>query len=290
MASAIVSYCIWGAIALYWSLLREAGDLEILAHRILWSLIFISVLIVIQGKMRGTVELFFDLFQHPKENKTFVLLLATLFASGNWLINIIGVTANRVVELSLGTFLTPLATVAIGVLFFSERLSRLRMLAIGLAALGVAVLIAGLDRFPWIAICVSTTWAIYGAMKKLIKIEPLKSVAIEHLLMVGPAIVYLLSNNSILVKHFFESLDSYLGWALIGTGIVTSVPMVLFSLAAQRLHMTVLGIIQFLSPVLTFLLGIFVFKEVVSVTELIALCFIVTAVLLYIFSNCTDRA
>lgn len=285
LLSALGAYCIWGLIALYWALLSEAGDVEILAHRIVWSLIFVLFLIIAKHQLGATIDLLKALILHPAENKTLLLILATVFASGNWLVNIVGVTAGRVVELGLGTFLTPLMTMAIGVVIFSERISKTRALAIALAAIGVGVLITGLDRFPWIAILVSTTWATYGALKKKIVIDPLKSVAIEHILMVGPALVYLLSFNGIFVDHFINSFSSGLSWALMGTGIVTSVPMVLFSLAAQRLPMTVLGIIQFLSPVLTFLLGVFVFKEEVTAAEIIALGFILSAVALYIIGN-----
>ena len=282
LLSALGAYSIWGLIALYWNLMSEAGDMEILAHRIVWSLFFIIGLLIAKRQLGATMSLLKSLFTEPKKNRTILLVLATLVASGNWLINIMGVTMGRVVELGLGTFLTPLLTMTIGVVIFSERISKLRAMAIVLAAIGVAVLITGLDRFPWIAILVSSTWATYGALKKTIVIEPLKSVAIEHILMFGPALIYLLSFNGIFVEHFLNSFSNGLSWTLMGTGIVTSVPMILFSLAAQRLPMTVLGIIQFLCPVLTFLLGVFVFKEEVTSAELIALGFILTAVSLYI--------
>ena len=260
--SALGAYCIWGMIALYWKLLTEADDVEILAHRIVWSLVFVIGLLIVKHQLGSTLRLLKNLFTAPKENHTLLL-----------------------VELSLGTFLTPLATMAIGVVVFSEKISKLRMAAIALAAIGVAVLITGLDRFPWIAILVSSTWATYGALKKKIVIEPLKSVAIEHILMVGPALAYLLSSQGYYLTHFTEGFNGHLSWALMGTGIVTSVPMILFSFAAQRLPMTVLGIIQFLSPVLTFLLGLFVFKEPVTTAEFIALGCILCAVSLYIVGN-----
>ena len=283
--SALGAYCIWGMIALYWKLLTEADDVEILAHRIVWSLVFVIGLLIVKHQLGSTLRLLKNLFTAPKENHTLLLVLATVCASANWLVNIVGVTAERVVELSLGTFLTPLATMAIGVVVFSEKISKVRLTAIALAAIGVAVLITGLDRFPWIAILVSSTWATYGALKKKIVIEPLKSVAIEHILMVGPALAYLLSSQGYYLTHFAEGFNGHLSWALMGTGIVTSVPMIFFSFAAQRLPMTVLGIIQFLSPVLTFLLGLFVFKEPVTTAEFIALGCILCAVGLYILGN-----
>ena len=285
IASAVLSYCFWGLIPLYWALLKGADNVEILAHRIVWSLFFILLMLIVKGQFGATLALLKDLITAPIKNKTLLLLLATIFASANWLINIVAVTADRVVELGLGTFLTPLATMAIGIVFFSERVSKIRMAAIALAVCGVCVLIAGLDRFPWIAVLVSSTWAIYGALKKLIVIDPSKSVAIEHTLMFIPAFAYLLSGSGIFVNHFVNGFSDGISWVLIGTGIVTSIPMILFSLAAQKLPMTVLGIIQFLSPVLTFFLGVFVFKEAVTWAEITALAFILSAVTLYIIGN-----
>ena len=158
-------------------------------------------------------------------------------------------------------------------------------LMVALAVIGVGVLITGLDRFPWFAVLVSSTWAIYGALKKKIVIEPLKSVGIEHVLMSVPAIIYLLSFDGIFIRHFLSGFDSVTSWALMGTGIVTSVPMILFSLAAQRIPMTILGIIQYTCPITTFLLGVFYFQEPVTSTELTALSFIAAAVVLYVLGN-----
>lgn len=285
LLSAIGAYTIWGTITLYWALLAGVDSVEVLSHRIVWSLVFVIGLLIIRRKLGETLELLKNLILAPRRNHTLLLLLATFFASANWLVNIMGVSMGRVVELSLGTFLTPLATMAIGVVFFSERVSKIRIAAIALAVIGVGVLITGLDRFPWFAVLVSSTWAIYGALKKKIVIEPLKSVGIEHVLMSVPAIIYLLSFDGIFIRHFLSGFDSVTSWALMGTGIVTSVPMILFSLAAQRIPMTILGIIQYTCPITTFLLGVFYFQEPVTSTELTALSFIAAAVVLYVLGN-----
>ena len=290
LLSAIGAYTIWGTITLYWALLADVDSVEVLSHRIVWSLVFVIGLLIIRRKLGETLELLKNLILAPRRNHTLLLLLATFFASANWLVNIMGVGMGRVVELSLGTFLTPLATMAIGVVFFSERVSKIRIAAIALAVIGVGVLITGLDRFPWFAVLVSSTWAIYGALKKKIVIEPLKSVGIEHVLMSVPAIIYLLSFDGIFIRHFLSGFDSVTSWALMGTGIVTSVPMILFSLAAQRIPMTILGIIQYTCPITTFLLGVFYFQEPVTSTELTALSFIAAAVVLYVLGNRQKKA
>ena len=284
--AALASYSIWGLIALYWRLMAEATSVEILAHRIVWSFVFIIGILLFQRQIGKTLTLIKEMLASPIATRAWVLLLATLFASANWLINIMGVNNGHVVELSLGTFLTPIATMTIGLVFFSEKVSRLRQIAIAFAVLGVAVLIGGLDRFPWYALSVSVTWATYGALKKLIVIDPMKSVAIEHLLMFFPALAFLSYGAQGLYWGRFESgFETGLSWYLLGTGIVTSVPMILFSLAAQKLPMTVLGIIQFLSPVITFFLGIFVFQEVVTRAECLALACILVAVSLYVIGG-----
>ena len=285
LLSAIGAYTIWGTITLYWALLADVDSVEVLSHRIVWSLVFVIGLLIIRRKLGETLKIIKNLILAPRRNHTLLLLLATFFASANWLVNIMGVSMGRVVELSLGTFLTPLATMAIGVVFFSERVSKIRIAAIALAVIGVGVLITGLDRFPWFAVLVSSTWAIYGALKKKIVIEPLKSVGIEHVLMSVPAIIYLLSFDGIFIRHFLSGFNSVTSWALMGTGIVTSVPMILFSLAAQRIPMTILGIIQYTCPITTFLLGVFYFQEPVTSTELTALSFIAAAVVLYVLGN-----
>ena len=290
LLSAIGAYTIWGTITLYWALLADVDSVEVLSHRIVWSLVFVIGLLIIRRKLGETLELLKNLILAPRKNHTLLLLLATFFASANWLVNIMGVSMGRVVELSLGTFLTPLATMAIGVVFFSERVSKIRIAAIALAVIGVGVLITGLDRFPWFAVLVSSTWAIYGALKKKIVIEPLKSVGIEHVLMSVPAIIYLLSFDGIFIRHFLSGFNSVTSWALMGTGIVTSVPMILFSLAAQRIPMTILGIIQYTCPITTFLLGVFYFQEPVTSTELTALSFIAAAVVLYVLGNRQKKA
>ena len=290
LLSAIGAYTIWGTITLYWALLADVDSVEVLSHRIVWSLVFVIGLLIIRRKLGETLELLKNLILAPRRNHTLLLLLATFFASANWLVNIMGVSMGRVVELSLGTFLTPLATMAIGVVFFSERVSKIRIAAIALAVIGVGVLITGLDRFPWFAVLVSSTWAIYGALKKKIVIEPLKSVGIEHVLMSVPAIIYLLSFDGIFIRHFLSGFNSVTSWALMGTGIVTSVPMILFSLAAQRIPMTILGIIQYTCPITTFLLGVFYFQEPVTSTELTALSFIAAAVVLYVLGNRQKKA
>ncbi len=283
--SAVAAYCIWGLMPLYWRELTSAAPLEVLAHRIIWSFVFISLGLIVAGRFGETMRVMRRLVTAPSESGALILVLAALFASANWLVHIVGVGSGRVVELGFGMFLTPLATVAIGVVVFSEKLTGLRLLAVGCAACGVGVLVAGLDRFPWIAILVSSTWAVYGALKKKVRIPAGESVAIEHALMTVPALVLLAASPAGYAAHFAGGFESGLSLFLIGSGLVTSIPMVLFSLSAQRLPMTLLGIIQYINPVLTFALGVVVFDEPLGTAEKAATLLILAAVVLYAAST-----
>ncbi len=288
---ALSAYVIWGFLPLYWGLMSSATPAEILAHRIVWSSAFLFFLLIFKKNLAHTFRTWKELFGKGLRGGAGLLLLSTLFSSGNWLINIMGVHIGRVVELGIGTFLTPLATMAIGIAFFSERISKIRLFSILLAAIGAAVLAAGLDRFPWIALSVSGTWATYGALKKKIPIPPSESVSIEHAIMLLPAAGFLLfADSGAFAAHFAHSFGSGLSWALLGTGIVTATPMILFSLAAQKLPMTILGIIQYLCPVMTLLLGVFVFHEGITMSETAALAFILAAVALYIVGGLREKA
>ena len=288
LAGALVAYVFWGLMPLYWHLMVEVDAVDILAHRIIWSFVFILGVLCFEGRLQQTVGHIRALFlQRSSGNRRTVLLvvLAAVFASANWLINILGVNTGRVVELGLGTFLTPLATVAIGIVIFGERVSKVRATALLVASLGVASLITGLDRFPTIALSVSATWALYGALKKKVTLEPMESVALEHFLMLPFALGWLLfSGDGTSIAFFKDGFSSGISFVLMGTGVVTSIPMILFSLAAQQLPLTVLGIIQFLSPVLTLLLGVFFFGEGMSWAEAAALACVVTAATLYVAS------
>ena len=285
LAGALVAYVFWGLMPLYWHLMVEVDAVDILAHRIIWSFVFILGVLCYGGRLLQTVGHIRAVFsQRSSENRRTALLvvLASVFASANWLINILGVNTGRVVELGLGTFLTPLATVAIGILIFGERVSKIRAAALAVAAVGVAALVTGLDRFPTIALSVSATWAIYGALKKKVTLTPMESVALEHALMLPFALAWLcLSRAGAALDLFAAGFADGISYVLIGTGLVTAIPMILFSLAAQRLPLSILGIIQFLSPVLTLLLGVFVFGEPLSSAEAAALFCVATAALLY---------
>lgn len=278
LLAALISYLFWGFMSLYWSLLEKADSWEVIAHRVVWTLVFLGLLLCAQGRLpdiRNTVQLL-----RRNRTKLAVMLAAALFASLNWWINVIGVVTERVVELGIGTFLTPLISVLLGVLFFSEKLSRAKWTALGLAGTGVAIMILSFGAFPWISLGVSLTWGIYGALKKKLMLDAWISILLEVTLMLPFAMLYLWWLASTGASHFLAG-DAVLSAALVGTGIFTGIPLICFTIAAVNLPMNVLGFCQYIAPILTLLLGIFWFREPFGMEELYPLLFIWSGIALF---------
>ena len=173
---------------IYWNLLEGAGSVEVIAHRILWSLLFIPLVMAVRGKLRSAWSDIKSILTSPVT----ALLLATAacFAGLNWWINVIAVLSGHVVELGIGTFLTPLISVSCGVLFFRERLSRTKTAGVMLAMTGVLIMIVSFGHFPWISLGVSAPWGIYGALKKKLMLAAWVSILLEGLMMMPVALGY----------------------------------------------------------------------------------------------------
>lgn len=195
LTGAIVSYLSWGLMPIYWNLLEGAGSVEVIAHRILWSLLFIPLVMAVRGKLRSAWSDIKSIFTSPVT----ALLLATAacVAGLNWWINVIAVLSGHVVELGIGTFLTPLISVSCGVLFFHERLSRTKTAGVMLAMTGVLIMIVSFGHFPWISLGVSATWGIYGALKKKLMLDAWVSILLEALMMMPVAFGYVFWLSSI---------------------------------------------------------------------------------------------
>ena len=189
LLAAVGAYLCWGFMPLYWALFGGVRGWEVIGHRVLWSLILISAFLMLIGRFS---EIFSTLRTFKKQPiQYFNLFAAAAIAAINWWINVYAATSNQVVELGIGMFLTPLFTVALGVVFFRERLSRLKQLSVFLPFLGVCIMIYTLGRMPWIALGVSSSWALYGVFKKRLGIDPWVSNALEASLMLPFAIAYL---------------------------------------------------------------------------------------------------
>lgn len=248
----LVAYGIWGLFPLYWPLLEPSGAIEILAHRMVWSLL---VSVIVLTVVRGWSAL------RSMSLRTWLLVMAgAVVISINWGLYIWAVNSDQVVEAALGYFVNPLVSVALGVAVFSERLRIAQWVAVGLGALAVAVLTVAGGSFPWIALTLAASFATYGLIKKVIPLAPTASLTAEGLVLLLPASAYLVvlgaSGGSTVPGNGAGHL-----LLLIGTGVITCVPLLAFAAAARRLPLSVLGLLQYLTPTVQFLLGVLWFGE-----------------------------
>ncbi|MBJ7359953.1 EamA family transporter RarD [Nocardioides sp.] len=271
----MAAYGLWGGFPLYWPLLEPAGAVEILAHRILWSMVTMGLLVVV---FRRTTQLRAIL----ADRRTFLLLAAAaLIITVNWATYIYGVNNERVVETSLGYFINPLVTVLMGVVILGERLRPLQWGALGIASLAVVVLTVDYGRLPWIALVLAFSFGTYGLLKKTANVGAVESLAVETTVVAPLAAAYL----GWLIASGASSFGSEgAGHALLlaSTGIVTAIPLICFGAAATRVSMTTLGLLQYLAPVLQFALGVFVLDEAMPASRWIG--FVLVWVALVIFT------
>lgn len=250
----IAAYGLWGTFPLYWPLLEPAGAIEILAHRVLWSLATMGVIVLLMRRTAQLRVLWAD-------RRVFLLLaFAAAVISVNWATYIWGVNNERVVETSLGYFINPLVTVLMGVFILGERLRPLQWAAMALAGLAVVVLALNYGRLPWVAIALALSFGCYGLAKKTANVGAVESLTLETALIAPVAAAYV---GWLVWQGQAEFGAHGAGHALLltTTGIVTAIPLICFGAAAIRVSMVSLGMLQYLAPTLQFALGVFWFHE-----------------------------
>ena len=249
-----VAYVMWGVFPLYWTLLEPAGALEILAHRVIWSLVTMVALTLL---LRRTPQL-----RALLRDRRVVLLLtaAAVVIAFNWGGFIYGVNAGRVVEVSLGYFINPLVTVLLGVVVLGERLRPMQWAAMGLAGLAVVVLTVDYGHPPWVAVLLAGSFGTYGLMKKKADVGAVESLTLETVVLVPVALGYLVWLGAT-GRSTFGGEGAGHAALLASTGLVTAVPLICFGAAATRVSMTTIGLLQYLAPTLQFVLGLVVFGE-----------------------------
>ncbi len=256
--SAVIAYLFWGLLPVYWKLLHQAGALEILSHRVFWSLFFLFLFLVITQRVGAFCHEVCSIKNDPR--RILGVLASTLLITLNWLVYIWAVNDNRIIETSLGYYINPLVNVLLGVALLKEKLSSKQYLAVALAAAGVLNLVFHFGVFPWVALSLAITFGLYGLCKKLLALSPITGITLETLIISPLAIAYLLFLNTQAIG-VFGSGNLFATALLTGAGIVTALPMVLFANAANQLPLSLLGFIQYLSPTLALLTGVFVYHE-----------------------------
>ncbi len=250
----VAAYTMWGIFPLYWTLLKPAGAVEILAHRICWSLVVMVALVLL---LRRTAQLR-AIFASPR--LLLLLTVASVVIALNWGGFMWGVNNDRVVEVSLGYFINPLVTVLLGVVVLGERLRPLQWAAIGIAAAAVVNLTLDYGQPPWVAFLLAFSFGTYGLAKKKADVEAVESLTFETLVLTPLAIGYLVwlwANGS----ANFGAHGALHALLLITTGAITALPLICFGAAAIRVSMTTIGLLQYLAPTLQFALGVLVFHE-----------------------------
>lgn len=246
------AYVMWGLFPLYWPLLEPATPTEILAHRIVWSMVLVVVLLAARGRLAGLRGM-------PRRAVGYLVVASALIAV-NWGTYIYGVNSDQVVETSLGYFIGPLVTVMVAVALLGERLRPAQWGALALAAVAVVVLTVDYGRLPWIALTLAFSFATYGLLKKKANVGAAESLAVETSVLLLPAAAYLLVLQGAGTGTFGRiSVGHTL--LLVGAGLVTLVPLLAFSGAATRIPLSTVGLLQYIGPTLQFLIGVALYRE-----------------------------
>jgi chloramphenicol-sensitive protein RarD len=278
----VAAYGLWGGFPLYWPLLEPAGAIEILAHRVLWSMLTMGLLVV---ALRRTSQL----RALVADRRTFLILAVAAFTiTFNWATYIYGVNNDRVVETSLGYFINPLVTVLMGVFILGERLRPLQWVAVGVATLAVAVLALDYGRLPWVALVLAFSFGTYGLAKKSANAGAVESLALETTLIAPFAAAYvgwLVATGS----SNFAAHGAGHALLLCSAGIVTAIPLICFGAAATRVSMVTLGLLQYLAPILQFALGVFYFHEAMPAGRLVGFAMVWVALAMFTYEANAHR-
>jgi len=271
---AIAAYTFWGIAPVYFKLIAQVPALEILAHRIIWAFIIVFMLIIGLKRLQRVIPV----MKNPSHMGR--LLVATLLLGGNWFLFIWAVNNDHILDASLGYYINPLLNVAIGMVFFSERMRTIQLVAIAMAVIGVVIQIVSFGSVPWIALVLAFSFAIYGAIRKRLPVDSITGLWLETLLLLPIMLVYML--------FFAQSASSDLTanpWTLnlllILAGVVTTVPLLCFTAAAQRIRYSTLGFFQYIGPSLMFILAVAVYGEPLAADKLVTFVIIWAALLLY---------
>lgn len=270
------AYFLWGIFPIYWKLLKAAHPLEILCHRILWSLLFVAVILLMLRRREWLTV--------ARQRRTLLLFAgSSLLLAINWLTFIYAVNSGFIVEASLGYFINPLFNVLLGFIFLRERLRPAQTAAVGLAGLGVLWLTMRYGAFPWLAMALAVTFGLYGLLRKIAPLGSLEGLCLETLILAFPALIGIAvlqrSGHALFLHRFSPTL------LLFFAGPVTAVPLILFSSSARRISLTALGLLQYIAPTLQFLVGVWIYREPFSLQRFIGFAVIWTALALYMIES-----
>lgn len=271
---AVGAYGLWGLFPLYWKMLLHVPAMQLIGHRIVWSFVSLIVMLVLlkQIKTFRTVAFNFAMLK--------IYALAAVLVGINWLIYVWAVNKGHIVETSLGYFINPLISVLIGVIFFREKLRLWQWIPIAIAAVGVLYLTLALGSLPWIALTLAFTFAFYGAVKKIAPLNSFQGLTLETVILLLPAVLYLLFSET-QGNGAFMHQGVWVDFLLIGTGLITTIPLLLFASATKRIPLSVIGVLQYIAPTIQFFIGILVYREVFTMRQFAGYCFVWVALVIF---------
>ncbi|MCC5909469.1 MAG: EamA family transporter RarD [Clostridiaceae bacterium] len=275
---AIGSFMLWGVLPLYWKLLNEIPADEILSHRIFWSFVFLIGILFYQRKLK-------DLKVILSDKKTlFMTILCAVTISINWFTYIWAVNSNFIVEASMGYYINPLVVVFLAMVVMKEKLELPQKISIFLAAIGVGVMTVQYGRIPWVSLILAISFGLYGLFKKLTKIDSIRGLALETFIIMPIALGYILFKQITGVGALGTiSLTTFLILTL--SGVVTATPLLMFAEAAKRVPLSMVGFAQYISPTISLMIGVFIFKEDFTKIHFISFSLIWTGLIIYSISQ-----
>ncbi len=279
--AATSAYLIWGFLPLYWKLVEEVPAGEVLAHRIIWSLVLITAVLAAIGWFPGVWKEIRHAFSTRKS--ALGITAAAFVISCNWFIFVFAVNSDRVIEVSLGYYINPLINVLLATVFLKERLSKVEKSAFLLAAAGVILLTFHYGYVPWAALALALSFGLYGLIKKTVTVGAWAGLMIETLLMAPFALLFLFffRGESGGIFHYGWEI----GFLLVGTGAATALPLLLFATGAKRITFSLLGFLQYIAPTIMLVLGVFLFQEPFSTGQLISFLIVWTGLVLFTYSR-----
>ncbi len=281
IAFGVGAYVLWGILPIFWKAIESVGSFEILAHRIVWSMVLLTGII---GIRRSWAQI-----RRLKASSVVRLLVAGGLLTVNWATYIWAVNNGHIVEASLGYFINPLLNVALGVIVLRERLDATQWTAIGVAAAGVAYMTITVGTVPWIALVLATSFATYALLKKqMVALGPFESLTVEIALVLVPAFAFLLVLSA-KGEGSFGSAGPRITLLLILTGLATALPLLLFGAAATRIPLSTIGLLQYIAPSMQFLIGVFVYGEIVGRDRLVGFVLVWIALAIYTISGLFRR-
>jgi chloramphenicol-sensitive protein RarD len=279
---AVAAYAVWGVLPIFWKALQPVAAVEVLAHRVVWSLVLLVGVLAARRQWQPLLLALRDRRVLITSAVTAVVLMV------NWGVYIWAVQIGHVVETSLGYFINPLLSVSLGVLLLGERLRRGQWLALSLAAAGVAWLTFAAGRLPWIALILAGSFALYGLLRKTANVNALEGLTLETAAVALPAAAFLLYRANLGEAAFLQQ-GLTIDILLIGAGIVTALPLLLFGAAARNIPLSLLGVLQYIAPTTQFLLGLLLYREPFSASQLVGFGLIWSALLVFTLESLRHR-